>query len=79
MGSATPLSNRTCPVCGGPNGCRPAETGTFEGECWCATMKISPEALGAVPAEIKGKACLCERCATAAREGRRPSSDVGSP
>lgn len=33
--------------------------------CWCSRVTIAPAALAAVPAEARGRACLCDRCATA--------------
>jgi hypothetical protein len=31
-------------------------------ECWCASVKISPEALEKVPEGAKGKVCVCRKC-----------------
>jgi hypothetical protein len=58
-----PLPNTRCPLCGGSNQCQPAMTGSFEGDCWCRTAPVSPEALARVPPEQRGLACLCPRCA----------------
>ena len=58
-----PLANHTCPLCGGANQCAPAKAGTFDVECWCTRVPISPQALARVPEELVGKACLCPRCA----------------
>ncbi|EYC52438.1 hypothetical protein AZ34_16170 [Hylemonella gracilis str. Niagara R] len=60
-----PLPNLTCPLCGGANQCAPARAGTFDLPCWCRTTPVSAEALARVPAELRGRACLCPRCATA--------------
>lgn len=49
-----------CPICGGPNDCGGA---AGKSECWCAAVKISPEALARVPEEAKRKVCMCAKCA----------------
>ena len=49
-----------CPICGGPNDCGMA---AGKSECWCARVKISPEALEKVPEGVKGKVCVCRKCA----------------
>jgi hypothetical protein len=58
-----PLPNSTCPLCGAANGCEPAATGRFSGECWCTRVKIDETVLARIPEEDKGKACLCRACA----------------
>ena len=50
-----------CPLCGGPNDCGGA---AGKSECWCATVKISPEALARAPEEAKRKVCMCAECAS---------------
>ena len=59
----TPLANTACPLCGGANQCLPASTGTFDIECWCTKVPVSPEALAELAPELVGQACLCPRCA----------------
>jgi hypothetical protein len=49
-----------CPICGGPNKCGGA---MGKDPCWCSTVKISPEALVAVPADARERICICPRCA----------------
>jgi len=49
-----------CPVCGGPNECGGA---AGKDQCWCSTVKISLETLGAVPVEARERICVCARCA----------------
>ena len=49
-----------CPICGGPNDCGMA---AGKSECWCARVKISPEALEKVPEGVKWKVCVCKKCA----------------
>jgi hypothetical protein len=62
---APPLSQLTCPLCGGPNGCEPAASGRFDGApCWCTSVKIPKEVLDRVPEADRRTACLCRRCAT---------------
>jgi hypothetical protein len=60
------LPNHECPLCGEPNQCAPAKTGDLSSECWCTAVVIGREALHRVPEELRGKACLCPRCASAA-------------
>ncbi|MEO6747714.1 MAG: cysteine-rich CWC family protein [Caldimonas sp.] len=62
----TPLAAPTCPLCGGPNACRPAQTGSFDGPCWCQSTAIEPALLARVPPALRGTACICARCAGAA-------------
>jgi len=62
------LPNQTCPLCGRPNGCAPAQAGRLDVDCWCASAEISPEALARIPESLRGKACLCARCAAGASE-----------
>ena len=50
-----------CPICGGPNDCGGA---AGKSECWCANVKISPDALARVPELAKGKVCVCRACAS---------------
>jgi hypothetical protein len=59
-----PLPNVTCPLCGGPNGCAAAATGSFDTPCWCASVTIDPDALARVPTEERNQSCLCRACAT---------------
>ncbi|MFZ2990990.1 cysteine-rich CWC family protein [Ideonella sp.] len=55
-----------CPVCQGPNDCQAARTGGFDTPCWCAQIKVTPEALALVPPAQVGKACICRACIAAA-------------
>jgi hypothetical protein len=65
MTADTPLPNRDCPLCGGPNGCAPAACGSFEVDCWCRRVRIDAAVLASVPEAARGRACLCRACATA--------------
>lgn len=67
----TPRRNSACPVCGGPNGCAPAASGSFDTPCWCTTVDIDPAALARVPEPMRGRSCLCRRCATSEKADRR--------
>jgi hypothetical protein len=70
----TPLPNHACPVCGGPNGCAPAQGGDFDVRCWCMDVVPSADALAAVPADQVDRACLCRRCLAG---GSSHDRDVG--
>lgn len=59
-----PLANDLCPLCGGPNGCAPARSGSFETPCWCTTVRIDPAVLARIPEAQRNTACLCCQCAT---------------
>mgnify|MGYP001411160261 CR=1 FL=1 len=59
-----PKPNSTCPLCGGPNGCEPATTGSFDSPCWCVSVRIDPAVLARIPEAARGEACLCRACAT---------------
>lgn len=61
----TPLPATGCPLCGGPNGCAPAVSGTFDSPCWCTTVEIPAAVLAQVPAAQRGQACICRACAEA--------------
>jgi len=53
---------KTCPVCGDDNTCAVA-AGKDPQSCWCWQTQISAPALDAIPAEAKGRVCLCPACA----------------
>jgi hypothetical protein len=58
-----------CIACGGPNGCAMAASGQAAdaGGCWCmAPGAVDRAALAAIPTALRGRACLCARCAVAA-------------
>ncbi|MFO6419785.1 cysteine-rich CWC family protein [Hylemonella sp. W303a] len=71
----TPLPNLTCPLCGGDNQCAPANTGSFQVDCWCRTAPVPSDALARVPAEQRGLACLCPRCAGACEGAPRSTEN----
>ncbi len=59
-----------CPLCGAGNGCAlqaaPGlpQVGTPV-ECWCMATDFAPGVLDGIPAALRGKACICARCAQA--------------
>jgi GNAT superfamily N-acetyltransferase len=65
----TPKRNSSCPLCGGPNDCAPARTGSFDEPCWCMSVAFDPEALARIPEATRNQACLCRRCATGTAAG----------
>lgn len=67
----TPHPETRCPLCHGDNGCAPAASGSFETPCWCTGLRIDPHVLARIPAEARGVACLCRRCAGAPAPGPR--------
>lgn len=71
---AAPLAEHRCPLCGGPNGCAAAASGSFRTPCWCSGVVFSPQALAAVPEAARGRACLCRGCA----EGGGPGGASGA-
>jgi hypothetical protein len=56
------LPNTVCPLCGRPNQCAPARSGNLHASCWCASAKFPLGLLARVPAEVRGKACICRDC-----------------
>lgn len=59
----TPSAEHHCPLCGGPNDCAPARSGSFDTPCWCTTAAFDPSVLERIPESLRGRACLCRRCA----------------
>ncbi|MDH4096051.1 MAG: cysteine-rich CWC family protein [Betaproteobacteria bacterium] len=57
-----PQPHPSCPVCGGPNECAAASSGSFTTPCWCVEVQVGPDALAPVPAHDRGRACLCRGC-----------------
>ena len=50
-----------CPICGNPNNCGYENGLTHEG-CWCEKIKVPKELREQIPAEVRGKACICKKC-----------------
>lgn len=62
-----------CPLCGGPNGCA-VPAGEDPYSCWCMTARIPQGLRDRVPADRRGKACICRSCLDAyLKEGPRNS------
>lgn len=57
------LSPQHCPRCGQLNQCAQAGASTSVEHCWCFDLSIAPAALDSLPAEARGRTCLCPRCA----------------
>ena len=63
-----------CPLCGQANLCAmEAErlSGVKQGPCWCTQVDFNRAALDAIPAAARGKACICQACATQVPTGQR--------
>ena len=73
----SPLPATGCPLCGGPNGCAPAVSGSFDSPCWCTTLRIPAEVLARVPAAQRGLACICRACAEAGAQHAQPDAATG--
>ncbi|MBI3157416.1 MAG: cysteine-rich CWC family protein [Burkholderiales bacterium] len=54
-----------CPLCGGDNACAMA-SGHADRPCWCTQLSFDAGLLARVPADAKGAACICRRCAETA-------------
>lgn len=61
-----PQRELCCPLCGRPNDCSAARTGSFDSPCWCQHATFAAELLARVPADRVGRACICRACADAA-------------
>jgi len=71
----TPLAAPTCPLCGGPNACRPAQSGRFDVPCWCQAAVFEPALLARVAPALQGAACICARCAGAPMAAQAGGAD----
>jgi hypothetical protein len=70
--TSRPRPNLVCPLCGGANGCAPAQSGRFDDPCWCQSAAFSAALLARVPEPLREVACVCAACA-AADTGSRPA------
>ncbi len=55
-----------CPVCGQSNRCAmeaERETGIQQPPCWCTQIDFSADLLARIPADARGKDCICPACA----------------
>ncbi|MYM62090.1 cysteine-rich CWC family protein [Pseudomaricurvus sp. HS19] len=72
----TEVDASRCPLCGKSNDCGqllPAVTSTAaeqgcngNADCWCFQAAIPRHLLDQIPPELRGKACICQTCASAA-------------
>jgi hypothetical protein len=46
----------------------PAQTGSFDGPCWCRDVRFDASLLARVPAAQRRLACICRACAQAGRD-----------
>lgn len=60
-----------CPLCGGPNECQRCTLQTYKGSCWCERVTFPEELWERLPAEARGRACICPSCVLQALR-RRP-------
>jgi hypothetical protein len=67
---ASPAIDPTrCPLCGTPNVCAMVaerKTGETQGLCWCMAACFDEAVMPRIPADARGVACLCARCASSA-------------
>ncbi|HSX71234.1 MAG TPA: cysteine-rich CWC family protein [Pseudomonas sp.] len=66
------MNTERCPRCGRPNRCAQAGNAQPVQDCWCFHTPVAPEALEALPAEARDKACLCPACAAATGDDAQP-------
>ena len=60
----TPFQELRCPICGTPNECSAALTGSFSELYWFSSIQFSSHVLALVPDSKRDKACICRACAT---------------
>jgi hypothetical protein len=60
------IDQSLCPICGEPNACGNLICSGNKQDCWCSNpaQSFKQELLQQVPVEKKGKACICQACAT---------------
>ena len=58
------IDTSRCPLCGHDNSCAMAidNDQVKASACWCTKTKVPPQLIATVPAEQKGKACICMDC-----------------
>ncbi|MBM3386637.1 MAG: cysteine-rich CWC family protein [Betaproteobacteria bacterium] len=57
-----------CPLCGGPNRCAMAPSGSApQTPCWCTRAQFSAQLLQQVPEAARGQACICPDCVSASQ------------
>jgi len=69
-----PADPGRCPLCGGPNACALAGVmDALRSGCWCASRRFDAALLARVPAESRGRACICRGCQQAAAPAESPA------
>jgi len=74
MNAQAPTGADLCPLCGQSNRCALETqrlTGVQQLPCWCTRLDFSPDLLDRLPAEARGRACICQACAQ-----RRPGAQA---
>ncbi len=69
MPASPALDTTRCPLCGNANRCAieiERESGQPQPPCWCLTATFTDALRERVPAEARGLACICARCAATA-------------
>ena len=56
----TPAPDTVCPLCGETNECG---TAAGKSDCWCFSAVIPSDVLERIPADLRGRACICAKCA----------------
>ncbi|OMF38719.1 hypothetical protein BK133_00480 [Paenibacillus sp. FSL H8-0548] len=51
-----------CPLCNQPNECGIKAVSEGQADCWCFHEKFPEELLKQLPADQRGKACICRSC-----------------
>jgi hypothetical protein len=59
----SPPAETACPICGEPNQCAAAQSGSFDKPCWCMEVEFTEQVLSKLPAGDAGVACVCRACA----------------
>jgi hypothetical protein len=67
-----------CPLCGGPNHCQLSSPAAYKGSCWCTAAEIPAALIARVPAALRNRACICQKCVTAFHH-ERPQSPTAPP
>jgi hypothetical protein len=51
------VDERRCPLCSYVNHCS-----VENGDCWCFHTGVPQELRDRIPAELRGRACICRKC-----------------
>lgn len=66
-----------CPLCGAANGCSMA-AGLDAAACWCMRTAIAPAVLAQLPAQSRGRRCICAACAQTGAAAAAPGAKAGT-